>query len=167
MGDPIEMDDLVLKFQEGRVSKSIIHEAIAFRVGQYLKKLKEELDLIVASNSNDYEEKQYNQRNRSEYLGNGEAGKLDGHSLKKSRKRDLDSVHRHGGIYDPDGLSEALSLRSSLPFSDEALPRIYAGLFQEGIITRLKRPIDSAIFVGFAAQGLLRHGLAGLGRAGF
>ena len=143
VGDPIQLDDLFSKYKEGRISKTVVHEAIAFRVGQHLQELKLELDELCAIDPNisDSEESlnKLRQRNDSKSASpkqliyyNRDAGDEKTNGTNSGRLRELFS---DGGLYSD---SESLS-------------------FQEGVIARLKRFKDPAAFVSFAAQGLLRY----------
>lgn len=70
IGDPIDLDDLVKESSMKFGSKGELYDAIAFRVGQRLKVMKEELDQLVAV--------------REIQLGGEEAEKL--HSLERAQE---------------------------------------------------------------------------------
>eukprot|EP00250_Pteridium_aquilinum_P009125 c18458_g1_i1 orf=1-1452(-) len=170
VGDPIEMDDLFAKFQAGETPKAVIHEAIAFRVGQSLKKLKEELDhLVLSSTDEDFKQRHLTLESDS---SDQTDGFLEVFNFKRNRKHKLELDDNQGNHHlDVIDLSEPQNLRASVAFSDEALhlastslARMNSDIFQEGIVTRLKRLRDPAALVGFAAQGLLRYDYTGLGK---
>lgn len=70
IGDPIDLDDLVKESSMKFGSKGELYDAIAFRVGQRLKVMKEELDQLVTV--------------REIQLGGEEAEKL--HSLERAQE---------------------------------------------------------------------------------
>lgn len=49
VGDPIELDDLVKENAEEGLSRAALYDAIAARVGQHMRVMKEELDQLVAA----------------------------------------------------------------------------------------------------------------------
>lgn len=49
VGDPIELDDLVKENAEEGLSKAALYDAIAARVGQRMRVMKEELDQLVVA----------------------------------------------------------------------------------------------------------------------
>lgn len=163
VGDPIKMDDLFSKSQEGGLSKDVIHEAIAFRVGQHLKKLKAELDQLVLSSS-DIKQKQSVSEEISSLWTNDEAGYQVMFNCKEGNSEQKFD-HKYGDHQlNVNNVFEDFRPRASFETSDEALhldrrllARVSMNGFQEGIVTRLKRCKDPAVFVGFAAQGLLRY----------
>lgn len=169
VGDPIKMDDLIAKFRNSELPESLLHEAIAFRVGQHLKCMKAELDQLVLSSSSIVDQQllplsgEANGNCKTGDIGQNIAPKK-GKSVQKYLKRSYDNEYEddHSIVYH---FSEESRIRkSSFEILEEgwfADSRYASGVntrtLQEGMVTRLRDFMDPAVFVGFAAQGLLRY----------
>lgn len=148
VGNPIKVDDLIAEFEGSDLPECVLYEAIAFRVGEHLKNLKAELEQLVSSSS----------------------CKTDNHKLQIEVVPDKDmtvekyqeqNYNQSVVCYSSDGSRLKKPSFDHLQEAWLSESRLLAGFslisLQEGMVTRLKKFMDPAVFVGFAAQGLLSH----------
>ena len=130
----------------------MVHEAIAFRVGQHLQDLKSELDQLCGiEQSISSDEFISKLRHRNEPHG---YQRVIFNSKDVSSKQ-MVYYSKHDGDEKMNGSNGDRLISSS---SEGCLYSEGDRLsFQEGVIARLKRFKDPAAFVSFAAQGLMRY----------